>query len=230
MKPGPMGRGSIRGEGGGSMDLYGIQSYIADRYISELATAGMIEHINEVYLDLTRIFTADIIATEELETDAPLTQLTWKARQIRNIYLGNRRLKQVAKEALLRDTQGIPKYWAAYGSGQGAAGGNYLRFILAPGPHELCFLDIDYEPLPEELSADSDVPKYIPEEYHYLIAWGVIALLTSLPGTEDWNVAQAWEARFRAGVNEMLQVLGLTAPDNYPSIAAAVEREASKNV
>lgn len=103
-----------------------------------------------------------------------------------------------------------------------------IKFAVIPTSTSAYNLTVQYEPVPTILSSSSDVPQYIPVEYHHLIAWGTLAILASLPGQEDWEVAQAWEARFRFGVNEMIDNLGLVAPENYPSIA--VVREAAKNV
>ena len=67
-----------------------IDDYVTDRYASELATADRKKHINEVYLDLSRIFTPDI--TEEsaaLSTVVAqnVVTMTFATRQIKHIHV-----------------------------------------------------------------------------------------------------------------------------------------------
>ena len=211
------------------MQFSDIDSYVTGRYISSLDVPGRKAHINEVYFDLTRAFTPDIteINDDTLSTveDEDTLTLTWKARQIKKVSLLNDtarvRLRRVSEQALIRDGEsGLPRYWSPYGNTQNA-GVNYLRFLLNPAPDGIYPVIVEYEPSPVALSADTDVPAYIPEEYHHLIAWGVIAILAS--HQEDWNAANAWEARFRGAVNEMLLTLGITAPENYPNLATLTQ-------
>lgn len=103
-----------------------------------------------------------------------------------------------------------------------------IKFAVVDTSTAAYNLAVQYEPVPTLMSSSSDKPQYIPEEYHHLITWGTMAILASLPGVEDWDVANAWEARFRSGVNEMITTLGLVAPENYPSLAM-VRREAQSN-
>ena len=220
------------------MQFSAIDSYVTGRYTSSLATADRKKHINEVYLDLSRVFTADI--TEENATISTVSAqnvvtMTFGTRQIKRIYTSaagvRTPLRRIREEAIVYPvTSGTPTRWAPFGNTQ-VTGVNRAQVILNPTPNAILSLVIAYEPVPAELSADADVPRYIPEEYHNLIAWGSIAILASLPGTEDWNVGQMWEARFRNGVNEMIATLGLNAPENFPSLAMVVQRqEAAKNV
>lgn len=218
------------------MQFSDIDSYVTDRYPSGMATSDRKAHINEVYLDLTRAFTPDIteINDDTLSTveDEDTLTLTWKARQIKKVSLLNDtarvRLRRVSEQALIRDGEsGLPRYWSPYGNTQNA-GANYLRFLLNPVPDGTYPVIVEYEPSPVALTADTDVPAYIPEEYHQLIAWGTIAILAS--HQEDWSVANAWEARFRGAVNEMLLTLGITAPENYPNLATLTQEGGGSNV
>ena len=211
------------------MQFSDIDSYVTGRYTSSLDATDRKVHINEVYLDLTRAFTPDIteINDDTLSTteDEDTLTLTWKARQVKRVFLLNDaarvRLRRVSEQALIRGGDGgLPRYWTPYGNTQ-SAGANYLRFLVNPAPDGVYPVIVEYEPVPVALSADTDIPAYIPEEYHYLIAWGVIAILAS--HQEDWNVANAWEARFRGAVNEMLATLGITAPENYPNLATLTQ-------
>lgn len=211
------------------MQFSDIDSYVTSRYVSSLEAADRKAHINEVYLDLTRAFTPDIIEVNDdslstVENEDSIT-LTWKARQIKRIFLlddaARIRLRRISEQALTRGgDSALPKYWAPYGNTQ-SAGSNYLRFLVNPVPDGIYPVIVEYEPSPVALTAGTDVPAYIPEEYHHLIAWGTIAILAS--HQEDWNVANAWEARFRGAVNEMLLTLGITAPENYPNLATLTQ-------
>ena len=217
------------------MQFSDIDSYVTSRYVSSLEAADRKAHINEVYLDLTRAFTPDIIEVNDdslstVENEDSIT-LTWKARQTKRVFLLDDavrlRLRRVSEQALTRGGESaLPRYWAPYGNTQNA-GSNYLRFLVNPVPDGIYPVIVEYEPVPVALSGDADVPAYIPEEYHHLIAWGVIAILASMQ--EDWNVAQAWEARFRGAVNEMLTTLGIVAPENYPNLTMFTQQGAEAN-
>jgi hypothetical protein len=213
------------------MQFSDIDSYVISRYTSELDDDSCKAHINEVYLDLTRAFTPDI--TEVNDDDLVTTEgeavvtLTWQVRQIKRVYLQNGaarvRLRRVLEQALITGgDNGLPRYWAPYGNTQ-SEGANYLRFLVNPTPDGEYQLIVEYEPVPADLVADTDVPKYIPAEYHHLIAWGTIAVLASIQ--DDWDQGNHWAERFRHGVNDMMVTLGLAAPANYPSLAAAVRAE-----
>lgn len=216
------------------MNLQQLDNYITDRYTSSLTEENRKNHINEVYFDLTRAFTPDITETNDstLSTvaDEAIVALSWGARQIKRIFVQDgpvrHRLRRVSEQALLRSGDSdLPRFWAPYGNTQ-SGGVNYLRFFLSPAPDAIYPLVLDYEPVPDILAANTDIPEYFPAEYHYLIAWGVLAILASQQ--EDWEVAQAWEARFRGTVNEMLTTLGIAAPENYPMINM-VKQEAVQN-
>jgi len=306
------------------MNLLELDNYVTSRYISEFEDMERRQHINEIYLDLTRVFTPDSIEElydpGEVATQAGVNSFIMPvaARKVAAVFVeeqaegytindknvideyllerltlknikdgmgiteeecmdifdtnqdgslditdtanillkinrnsARKRLKMVNKNAITHPQQRGAGYNAetekffkrvgtdnillktkrwAFNRMVQSGGKNRIEVIFDPVPRGSIPLYIRYEPIPELLADNTDVPQYIPEEYHYLIAWGAIALLASQPGTEDWNVAQAWEARFRAGVNEMLQILGLTSPDNYPSIVMIGEWEAAKNV
>lgn len=302
------------------MNLNEIDSYITARYVSFLSDEERIRHLNEVYLDLSRIFTVDSI--EELSGEGIDTKpndnsfvMPIVARAIDSVFVKeekdgyvigdaellarlvvaadislldipglmgievddimdkydlnkdstldvndkvkveqkiennsfHKRLKKVNKNAIIFPQQRGAGYsdgsffkrigtddiflkvkrWAVNRSV-----GNRFELIFDPIPRGTIPLLIRYEPMPAGLEADSDVPQYIPEEYHYLIAWGSLALIASLPGQEDWEVAQVWESRYRDGVNNMISALGMNAPDNYPATADRVKdiRRAQRNV
>ena len=215
------------------MQFSEIDNYITSRYTSSLSTADRKAHINEVYLDLSRVFTPDI--TEEsaaLSTVVAqnVVTMTFATRQIKHIHTSaagvRTPLRRIMQEAIVYPvTSGKPTRWAPFGNTQ-VVGANRAQVLLNPTPNAIINLVIAYEPVPANLSLDADVPKYIPEGYHHLIAWGSIAILAS--NQEDWDVAQMWEARFRSGVNEMIATLGLNAPENFPSLAMAVQRQEGK--
>ena len=217
------------------MNFQELDSYITSRYTSSLAILDRKAHINEVYLDLSRVFTPDI--TEENATLSTvvaqnIVTMTFATRQIKHIHtstVGVRTpLRRIMQEAIVYPvTSGKPTRWAPFGNTQ-VTGANRARVLLNPTPNAIFGLVVAYEPVPAALSLDADVPKYIPEDYHKLIAWGSIAILAS--NQEDWDVGQMWETRYRSGVNEMIATLGLNAPENFPSLAMLTQRGEQTNV
>ena len=138
------------------MQFSDIDSYVTGRYTSSLDATDRKVHINEVYLDLTRAFTPDIteINDDTLSTteDEDTLTLTWKARQVKRVFLLNDaarvRLRRVSEQALIRGGDGgLPRYWTPYGNIQ-SAGANYLRFLVNPAPDGIYPVIVEYEPLP----------------------------------------------------------------------------------
>lgn len=190
------------------MQLSEIISYITDRYTPVLATTKVTKHINEIYLDITRPFTLDITKEATINTVAKqkTVDFTMSARNVKYI-LG---LRRIDKRAIVYPQgEGKPKRWDMLESN--------AKAILDPIPDAVYTHTVQYEPLPLVLALDADEPLYIPSEYHHLIAWGTMAIVASID--EDDETAAMWEARYRDGVNQMVLHLGLTAPENYPSLA-----------
>lgn len=106
------------------MNLGELQTYITDRYTPSLESSEYKEHINEVYRDLSRLFTADYIEEStslSTSTGSALVSSTWEMRQLKSVHahIGGTRtpLKQVHKEALVYPlAEGTPKFWALWTS------------------------------------------------------------------------------------------------------------------
>ena len=201
------------------LELY---TYVTGRFSLSLSAAQIKEHINEVYKDLTRIFTPDYIETNNTISvliTARTVDLTFAARKV---WAVKRRsgttytpMREIRKDALLLPyvAAGVPARWGI--DGQAATG--YLRLFVDPSALAATDISVDYEPVPATMTADGDIPKYIPVEYHHLIALGALAI--GLAAQEDWQNAQYWEGRFRDEVNSMIVTLSLNAPDNFPNIS-----------
>lgn len=205
------------------MLLQEIIAYVNGRYVSNLTDTEMIEHINEIYSDLSRAFTKDTLEEEKISTvnGTELYTLPVSSRRIKEVHAtisGKRvRLRSMRAEArLIPRTVGDPLRWYPYGFGD-ANGAVRQRFGVDPVPDNTVELHVLYEPVPDLLSLDDDALLYIPEEYQYIVSYGTIALLAS--NQEDWNVSQAWEARYRSAVNEMVMTLGIVPPNNYPDLS-----------
>lgn len=197
------------------MQLLEIKTYISERFISILEAEGILQHINEIYLDITRPFTLDITKEAEIETVAEEKVITL-ALDSRNIkYI--RGLRHVDRRAIVYPQgAGKPKRWNVLESN--------TKVLLDPIPDDVYLYTVEYEPLPVKLALDADIPLYIPSEYHHLIAWGTIAILASIQ--EDFKASDTWEARYRDGINNMLTHLGISAPENYPNLSLAVVNNA----
>ena len=202
------------------MNLSDIERYITARIPASLEKGERRKHINEIYLDLSRAFTGGTVSSSTVVgSTANEYALTWDARQVFHVLVettvATTRLKKMDKEAFLRPyTSGTPTRWAEFGATQ-SSNSNRLQILLNPTPTSSATIHVEYEPTPAELTADNDVPAYIPLEYHSLIAYGAMALIASRE--EDTYRASMWEARYRDGVNQMLLSLGLIAPQNYPA-------------
>jgi hypothetical protein len=196
------------------LELY---TYITGRFALSLTAAQIKEHVNEIYRDLSRLFTPRFIETNAALSTVAHTatlDLTFDARKIHavktNVATVRTLLREVDRNAMLTPApaEGTPKYWAV--KGKTATG--YFTLLFDPPPAAAVALDIDYEPVPAVMTADADIPRYIPLEYQYLIALG--ALAEGLATQEDWQNAQYWEGRYRDEVNQMILQLGLEAiPD-----------------
>lgn len=206
------------------MTLAELYNYAIDRFALSLTEVQIKEHLNEVYKDLTRIFTPDFITTDNtlsVAAGARTVNLTFPCRKVQ--YVKSRSgttytlLREVKKEALLLPhvTAGTPIRWGI----DGVLTSGYLRLFVDPAAAAETGLSIDYEPAPATL-ADGDAPLYIPAEYHHLIALGGLALC--LAAQEDWQNAQYWDGRFRDEVNTMIINLGLVASDNFPNIGLKI--------
>ena len=192
--------------------------YIKNRYPSSLSETEVEEHINEVYKDLSRLFTKDVIEEEEKQTNLGEENYTLSSpsRRIREVHLDvneRKRLRSMKAEArIFPRKEGTPKRWFPYGVDKGQSNIKQM-FGLDPIPDSQYAIYILYEPLPEGMAEDTDIPSYIPEEHHYLIGWGAMALIAGKE--EDYNAAQHWDIRYRSAVNEILVSMGIY-PENVP--------------
>lgn len=199
------------------MNLTELNSYIDSRLTSILDSTEIKKHINEVYLDLTRAFTLDSSIENEVNTVSGQNTLSVgvTARRIKNVLLKSPRtmLRYIHKEAIVYpQANGTPLRWCEYEND------NIFKVTLDPIPNSSQAVIFVLEPMPSKLG-DNDTPKYIPEEYHHLIAWGAMSVLASIQ--EEYDMASMWSSRYINGVNEMVNHLSLTAPKNYPSLAVS---------
>ena len=199
-----------------------LYAYITERFALSLTEAQIKEHINEVYKDLTRLFTPDYIETNNtlsVAAHARTVDLTFAVRKVQYVKTRSgttyRLLREIRKDALLLPyaAEGTPVRWGL----DGVLTTGYLRLFVDPAADAEIGLSIDYEPVPAALALDADTPQYIPAEYHFLIALG--ALAEGLAFQEDWENAKYWEGRYRDEVNTMIINLALNAPDNFPNLS-----------
>lgn len=217
------------------MTLQELRNYIKVRYATDASDVEIDDHINEIYRDITRIFTPD--TTEEYSKDTFLTvdkqavyELPFSTRAIKQVHLesgtGKVRLRSIKEEALLYPRlEGVPTRWYPYGFKE-ATGGNDVvqKFGLDPVPGATAAgkaISVLYEPAPSAMSGNDDSPTYVPEEMHYLIAWGALAVLAGKQ--EDYNQAQHWDARYRNAYNEHLIKLGKSRHANFPEAARSIK-------
>ena len=211
------------------MDLEDIRTYIQDRYQSDLADSKLNEHINEAYADVSKIFTPD--TTEESDNiptvaSQVLYTMPVGTRSIKQVYLtdgeGVRiRLRSIKAAAVLYPrVEGTPKRWYPYGF-INVEGEVKQQFGVDPVPDDVVTLNVLYEPEATPMEEPDDVPVYVPEELHYLIAWGALALAAGKQ--EDYNVSQYWEAKYRSAYNDMLTKLGRSSHANFPEAAKQVK-------
>lgn len=204
------------------MTLQEIIAYVNGRYTSGLVDTEIIEHINEIYRDVTRAFTKDTTKETTIATveSQEIYQLTEASRRIKEIHITNEtrsRLRSMRADARVYPRKsGTPLRWFPYGLDD-EDGSVRQQYGLDPIPDAVLNVHVLYEPVPTVLSEDNDNILYIPEEYQYVIGYGTIALLAS--NQEDWNVSQAWEARYRSAINEMIITLGIIPPNNYPDLS-----------
>lgn len=218
------------------MDLQAMSSYIRTRYATDLGEAEFTAHINEVYRDVSTLFTPDVTETYEEATfitadKQAVYQLPVLSRQIKQVHFetaeGNIRLRTMLEESLLYPRRtGVPIYWYSFGF-KDASPGIKQEFGLDPVP-DVAVADsvgkkliVLYEPVPVALEANTDQPEYVPEELHYLICWGTLAILAGKQ--EDYNTAQYWEAKYRSAYNEKLTNLGRSRYANFPEAARKVK-------
>lgn len=204
------------------MNLLALREYVNARYPSSLTVGQIDAHINEGYRDLARLFTPD--HTEEstrlltLENQA-IYLLAEPAREIKSVHItlgGRRRLRLVDEEVLVYPrASGLPQRW--YHRGVLPTDGGLAAFGLDPVPDALTAgrpITVLFEPSPVNLAVETDVPLYIPEEHHAIIAWEAMSLIA---GSQlDYAVAQYWTTRYRDAYNAILTQLGKTAPAQYP--------------
>lgn len=196
-----------------ALDLQELLLYVTDRYPSSLSETSIEGHVNEVYRDLSQLFTPENIVVESgLSAPAFQEEITVPvgARSIRRVYLGtgaNRSpLRSISRAALnYPRADGTPRRWFYAGT---VVSGTNVRFQIGLDPLQDGgqTLTVEYEPEPEVMSADTDVPVMVPTEHHHLIAWGAIALVAGQQ--QDYTVAQNWEVRYRAAFNEIGARLG----------------------
>ncbi len=211
-----------------------MTNYIRTRYEPGLGETEMEAHINEVYRDLSTLFTPDMTEEypaggETFETafetavyTMPVATRTIKQVHIRDASNDRIRLRSMMPESLLypRET-GFPLRWYAYGYTEGTASGVFQKFGLDPIPAAPGSpLIVLYEPIPGELYSNDDVPEYVPAELHYLICWGTIAILAGR--NEDYNNAQYWESKYRAAFNERMLFMGQNIHLNHPEVSRRI--------
>jgi len=214
------------------MNLQEMTNYIKTRYPTELGEHEFSAHINEVYRDVSTLFTPDTTEVYKdggfgTEQDQAIYQLPVLSRVIKQVHMDNSgviRLRTMMEESLLYPRQkGTPVRWYPFGF-KDAEPGVYQEFGLDPVPDtdaagkELIVL---YEPIPEALEANDDEPEYVPEELHYLICWGTLAILAG--NQQDYNTSQYWESKYRAAYNEKLVNLGRSRHANFPEASRKVK-------
>ena len=218
------------------MTLQELRNYIKSRYATDASDVEIDDHINEVYRDIYRIFTPD--TTEEYSdaafvtvSEQPVYELPKSTRSIKQVHItpaaGSRtRLRSMKEDALLYPRlSGTPIRWYPYGFKEAVAGTDVVqKFGLDPIPDTAAAdgaIHVLYEPSPDAMADNDDSPTYIPEEMHYLIAWGALAVLAGKQ--EDYNQAQHWDARYRNAYNEALVKLGKSRHANFPEAARSVK-------
>lgn len=211
------------------MDLQELRVYVTSRYQSEATETEIDQHLNEIYRDLSRLFTADTpVSDTSVNTvvNKETYQVPQNSRRIRRVFLGagagRAPLRSIREDALLFPRQtGVPRRW--YVAGMSEVGGDVRQsFGLDPIPNAVQALTIEYEPEPAELDMDTDAVQFIPEESQHLIAFGALAIVAGR--NQDYNVASMWEQRYRAGYNELSAALGRTGiSSNFPEIAKATQ-------
>lgn len=205
------------------MNLSQIRAYIRARYASDLMDSEIDEHVNETYLDLSRLFTPDSVQEEQITTVAgqDLYTLTLNSRRILEVHLGTgasrERLASIRHSSVTYPrTSGTPTRW--YPHGMTTTGIDVKqRFGLDPVPSTSGqVINVLSEPEPARLANTTDQPQYVPEEMHHLIAYGALSLAAGK--AQDYNLAQHWESRYRMAYNEVLGRLGRNKI-NYPEAA-----------
>lgn len=209
------------------MKLREIESATTDNFPLTAPSITLHRIINNVYFDLSRPFTADMVESETFtaEEGKCTYELVKPARKIVQILWDGSRLRQVSRQFLiLPKSSGTPTRWAPNGTQQesGLAARNNLRFEFDKLPDGEGEVTAQYEPAPILLSNTEDAPKFIPDDFHYLIAWGARHFLAAENGA--WTDAQYWQDRYISSVADMLSHLGITAPDNYPTISVISDR------
>ena len=212
------------------MTLQEILLYIKSRYDVGATDSEILEHTNEVYRDLTKPFTLDVIEEDTslaTATDQAIYTLGEDSRRIREVHIvdglgDRRRLHSVRPQAILYPRlEGMPRRW--YVAGMDSSTDVRQQFGLDPVPtvsEDALDLIVQYEPEPESLVNDTDLPLYIPEELHYLIAWGTISILAGRE--ENYNVSQHWQARYTNHFNEVLMTHSRAGKLNFPESARQV--------
>lgn len=214
------------------MDLQDMTNYIKTRYPTDLGEHEFTQHINEVYRDVTTLFTPDTTETYQdvsfITVDGQaIYQLPVLSRTIKQVHMddsGVIRLRTMMEESLLYPrTEGTPVRWYPFGFKDGEPG-VYQEFGLDPVPDTDAAgkdLIVLYEPIPVAMEANDDEPEYVPEEMHYLICWGALAILAGKQ--EDYNNSQYWEAKYRNAFNEKLVNLGRSRHANFPEATRKIK-------
>jgi len=212
------------------MDLNKLVGYVKTRYKADLTDPQIIEHLNEKYLELSEPFTADVRAEDDsLSTVEGQTEYTLGAdsRRIIEIHIVSdderRRLRRMDPVAVLypRET-GLPRRWYSLGM-NGEEGTTRQQFGLDPIPdlaNDDLQLYVIYEPEPVKLDDDGDIPKFVPDEKHHVIAWGAMATLAAQQ--EDYGVAQTWDGHYSRAFNEIMVKHAGLSRDNFPDSARQV--------
>ena len=199
------------------MKLSDLDAFIVTRLAASQTQPSRVLHINNAYLELSRIFTVDVSESDDSLSSTmgeARMELPFRPRRIRGVRVldeGGWQLRRVYRDAVMfPPAEGKPKRWAS------DLGDAVSAILLDPSPDDTYSLEVLYEPNPVPLEDLADEPQYIPEDYHYLIAYGALSLAAA--SQEDWGIAQYWGSAYQAGVNEMLEHLGLNAPDDFPGM------------
>ncbi len=207
------------------MDLQEMTNYIKTRYPTELMEHEIGFHLNEIYRDVSTLFTPDTTETTTISTvvSQEIYEMDELSRTIKQILYDDVRLRTMMAESLRypRGIDATPLRWYPFGFREVTAGGVYQVFGLDPVPDAIETMTIYYEPIPEMLIASDDEPEYIPDEMHYLVCWGTLAILAG--NQQDYNTSQYWEAKYRAAYNEKLVQLGRSRYANFPEAARKVK-------
>lgn len=202
------------------MQLSELRTYITDRYPTGATPGVLNQHINEVYLDLARLFTSDAVSEAQLVTTAgqPLYTLPVASRSTQGVRYGTGRTRLIRTQRDLASGSGTPTAWYP----GGLASGGRSQIGLDPAPTVAGDpVYVAYQPSPAKMANDTDAPLWVPDEYHHVIAWGALSLTASVQG--DGDVAGQWEPRYRSAYNDILTLLGL-APEQNPEAAQAVRQ------